>query len=70
MLIIYISMTKVSWFILILLIVLIFSMYISRNYNLPIPKHMECKESLFEYVVFNKCTYREDGFNNYSSGPA
>ena len=61
-------MTKISWFILILLIILIVGTYISRNYNFPQPDHLKCKESLFEYVVFNKCTYRYN--EDYTSGPA
>ena len=62
-------MTKTSWFIIILLIILIFSAYVSRNYNFPTQDHLKCKENLFTYIVFNKCTYRLNDYED-SSGPA
>ena len=62
-------MTRTTWFIIILLVILIFSAYISDRYNFSTQDHLKCKENLFTYIVFNKCTYRDNVYD-FSSGPA
>ena len=48
----------ISYLIIILLGVLLLSTFYAKKLDLPYPKHLDCKETLFEYIVFNKCTFR------------
>ena len=49
---------RISYLIIILLGVLLLSIFYAKKLDLPYPKHLDCEETLFEYIVFNKCTFR------------
>mgnify|MGYP001380266523 CR=1 FL=1 len=52
-------MSKTMWIIITLISILIIaSIYRSYN-NMPLPDHLNCKESMLEQMFSNKCTPRK-----------
>jgi len=49
---------RTSYLIVILLGILLLGSYYSKKLDLPYPKHLDCKETLFEYIIFDKCTIK------------
>ena len=49
---------RILYLVLILLGILILSSYYAKKLDLPYPKHLDCKETLFQYIIFDKCTVK------------
>ena len=52
-------MTKTMWILLTLLSILIISSIYREYSNMPVPDHLNCKESMIEQMFSDKCTPRK-----------
>ena len=52
-------MNKTMWILLTLLVILVISSMYRQSSNLPLPSHLNCKESMIEQMFSNKCTPRK-----------
>ena len=55
---IILTMSKTMWILLALLSVLVISSMYREYTKMPLPEHLNCKESMLEQMFSNKCTPR------------
>ena len=53
-------MTKTMWILLTLISVLIISSIYREYSNMPVPDHLNCKESMLQQMFSDKCTPRKN----------
>ncbi len=52
-------MSRTMWILLVLLSILVISSIYREHSNLPIPDHLNCKESMLQQMFSKKCTPRK-----------